>query len=376
MNAKVVLTADFHLHPYRIGSRDGGHDRLLDGLSCLRQSLDLARSTRAPWVNLGDFKQPKTFWPQEALTGSHEVLREYDDVEKVFVVGNHDQRGLGGSGLAPFKDVARVVEEAGVVATASGELVCAPWNADLEVVRGLLAARPLPVYAHGFLAGSLLGPEDTRIAKGRSPAEYGDFSVAFFGDVHKGQWRRPGDPVAGRPPFWSAYPDVDVHPFVADAIQVRPPGAWAGEVFYCGSPYQQSWGERSDPAKGALVADLGSGDVWLHPFASPRFRYVELPDREAADVFVSAASEGRYANDFVRVVYSGPSKGRPDFDDDDFRTLEVIVRKDRVVEKRADIHAGLPVSEILARYVASRPPHGVESLRAIEAGLRLAGVAS
>ena len=41
--ARIVFLADAHVHPWRLQSRDGGHDRLLDGLSAVRQSLQLAR---------------------------------------------------------------------------------------------------------------------------------------------------------------------------------------------------------------------------------------------------------------------------------------------------------------------------------------------
>jgi hypothetical protein len=378
---KIVLTSDFHIHPHRICSRDLGHDRLLDGLSVLRQSLELARRQAATWVFAGDFKQPKTSWPQEALTGAHEVLRDFPDVEKVMVAGNHDAYGLGGSGLAPFKDVATVVEEP--TRLPRPDLVCAPWNGSLEVVRSLLARNNLPLVAHGFIAGCMLGPEDARIAKGTPAADYGSFPVAFFGDVHKGQWRRPGDPSTGLPPTWVEYPRTLVRSLGGApgprwyVVPVRPPGLWAGEVFYCGSPYQQNWGERNDPPKGALVVDLSTGRVDLHPIESPRFMHFDLEHESALEEFLAGCE--RYRGDFVRVVYSGKGSmlvGAAKIVGDHFRSYQFITRKVERTERRADVHAGLSTKEILERYSdATTGPDGVDRATLLAAGYRLAGVA-
>lgn len=50
LEVKIIVTADTHVHPFRLCSRDGGKDRLRDGLSALHQSLDMARSHGCPWV--------------------------------------------------------------------------------------------------------------------------------------------------------------------------------------------------------------------------------------------------------------------------------------------------------------------------------------
>ena len=371
---KIVFTSDFHIHPFRTCSRDGGHDRLLDGLSCLRQSLDLARKEKAPWVFLGDFKMPKNAWPQEALTGSHEILREYDDVEKIMVAGNHDAEGLGGSGLAPFKDVATVVEKEAVVDVRAHakHLICAPWNADLKRVRLLteVAKGRIPLVGHAFLLGVALGPEDARIGKGASIGDYGAFPVAFFGDVHKGQWCHGGG-------GWAPYLLADPWPAEAEYFVVRAPAPWAGEAYYPGSPYAQNWGERDDPPKGALVVDLESGEVRLHPLRSPRHRHVELSTESDLAMFAEAARE-RYAGDFVRVVYSGPPCGALDAlrgVGEGFRSFQVILRREARQERRVDIHAGLSITEILRRYIEARPPIG-DARSALLAGERLAAVES
>jgi len=366
---KVVVTADVHVHPWRTCSRDGGHDRLLDALSALRQSLDLARAERAVWVMAGDFKQPKSNWPQEALTGAHQVLREYGDVDKVMVAGNHDAEGLGGSGLAPFKDVARVVERPEVVQLGDARLLCAPWNADLADVRGLSKSSKCPVLvAHAFLAGCMLGPEDTRIAKGVPLSDYGGFPVAFFGDVHKGQWRKPGAP--NRPPTWAAY-DLDQHELEAKSKLpgIRRRGPWVGEVFYPGSPYQQNWGERNDGAKVVLLADLATGEVCAHPIQAPKFVHLELA--EGGSVPEEALSS--LGGNFVRVVGPRLSPALAEaLRSVGARSLQVIVRRREASARRADVHAGMPKRKLLEGYMDARPPSAdVDRARVLDAGLRL-----
>lgn len=365
---KIVVTADVHVHPFRICSRDGGHDRLLDGLGALRQSLELARRERAAWIMAGDFKLPKTQWPQEALTGSHAVLREYGDVEKVMVAGNHDAIGLGGSGLAPFKDVARVIEEPSAVYIGDGEhlVLFAPWNADPARVAELqsqTSSRPAPFVGHAFLAGVVLGPEDSKVHKGVPSAAYGKFPVAFFGDVHKGQWRRA--PEANKPERWTQYSGKGED--VRGAILVRAPKAWGGEVFYPGSPYQQNWGERSDPPKGALLVDLGTGKVQLIPFKSPRFIQIELYEGEKFD-------GGGLEGNFARIVVDG--RPTPELLErlqaSGTRSLQIIVRKRERRVARADVHAGMPRRKLLEGYVAAHPPEdGVDRDKTIEIMERL-----
>jgi len=361
-----------HIHPYRQCSRDGGHDRLLDGLSVLRQSLDLARREGAAWVMAGDFKMPKTFWPQSALTGAHEILREYDDVPKLMVAGNHDARGVGGSGLAPFKDVADVVETSGIVVLGDTMFACAPWDADRDRVRKMVNdARNVdeftPLIAHAFLMGCALGPDDVRLNKGVPVEEYGDFPVAFFGDVHKGQQ------LAKRPASWEAY-DIRSTDADVDAAQLRRPEPWNGEVFYPGSPYMQTWGERNDGVKGALVANLETGEVWLKAFDAPRFRHVELVEGRLEE-FLDQQEEGEYERDFLRIVYSGLTCSALDhLRDIKCRSFQLIFRRPVPIESRVEIHAGMNRLEMLTRYVDARAlPEGADKTRALDAGMRLLG---
>lgn len=367
---RLVVTADFHIHPYRQCSRDGGRDRLMDGLSCLRQSLDLARAERAVWVMAGDFKQPKTTWPQEALTGAHQILRQYGDVEKVMVAGNHDAEGLGGSGLAPFKDVAFIAEQIVFAALPKqgGHLLCAPWNADRSHVAGLLkrSSDVRALIAHGFLAGVVLGPDDTQVpGRGISLTEYGRFPVAFFGDIHKGQMfvREPN-----RAARWVQYGQIEVAPHVV-AIKLRSPGAWRGEIFYPGSPYMQNWGERGDGAKGALLANLSTGAVELHLFKGPRFIQLETDKDDDFEGILNDA-----AGNFLRIIYFGYPP--PALDPEKValcRSVQLITRRPERQERRlADIHAGMSRKELLQKYMNARPPVG-DRERALTVGLRLVG---
>lgn len=375
---KIVVVADVHLHPWRLQSRDGGYDRLMDGLSVLEQSLDLAEREGALWVMAGDFKQPKTIWPQSALTGAHEILRRHDKIDKVMVAGNHDARSAdGGTGLAPFRDCAQVIEKTslGFACNSVPVFIGMPWDGDKEKMRELQSHYPkLPLVAHGFLAGCMLGTEDTRIAKGARVEEYGDFPVAFFGDVHKGQWRRPADPGRGTPPTWEAYPSVNARGHECDpTLLVRRPGPWAGEVMYAGSPYMQNWGERDDPPKGALLADLATGEVRLVPLRSPR--YVHLDVSTEADLEAFMARRKEYAGDFVRVVYSGPGSmvlGAARQIGEEFRSYQITVRRPDKSTRRADVHAGMSTPDMLKNYVAARPPaEGMNAAMTLEAGLRL-----
>lgn len=361
---KLVAIADAHVHPWPLQSRDGGHDRMLDGLRAVRQSLQLAREQKATWVFAGDMKQPKTRWPQSALTGLHAMLRAYADVVKVMVAGNHDAQGEGGSGLSPFKDVATVVDDGVsiVVPKRGPTLVCAPWDADPSRAADLLARVPHPkvLVAHGFIAGCLLGPEDLRIAKGAPIEAYGEFDLAVFGDVHKAQYRRPTK--GARLAEWVAMPSG---PFEVGS----------GTAVYCGDPYEQNWGERNDGAKGALLIDLMAQTVALHPTVeTPHYLQVELSEENLIEFLdqLDATDSG----DFVRVIYTGRAHdglhALAEWGERQ-RSFQLIVRRPQAATSRAQIHAGMPMRELLESYVAARPPvTGIPPAKAVEAGLRLA----
>lgn len=356
MNSIIVVTADVHIHPFKVCSNDAGADRLRDGLSALRQGLEIARRRGATWVMAGDFKQPKTNWPQEALTGAHEILREYDDVQKVMIAGNHDAMGLGGSGLAPFKDCATVVEwEAQQV----DDLLCVPFGADLAPVK---PNKHLVIIGHAFLQGVFIGPESIRLpAKGVPVSDYGAFPVAFFGDIHRAQFRRSADPMAGRAAAWQT---------INSAGPVRIKGPWFGEVYYPGSPYQQNWGERNDGPKGVLVADLKRGSVEMVALDAPRFVHVELEDCEALPQELFNREK-----DFVRILTDSAKRTQAAIEAKGltFRWAQIIERPQ--VERRAarsTINAAMDRDEMLAEYMKARPvPDGVDPAQCLEAGRRL-----
>lgn len=373
MSRKLVCIADTHVHPWRLQSRDGGHDRLMDGLSVVRQSLALAKKLDAVWVFAGDMKQPKTYWPQQALTGLHALFREFKDVEMVMIAGNHDAQGEGGSGLAPFRDVARIVEDVQIIPTGAANLVCCPWNGDPATAAKLLTGANRKDYgerilvAHGFLQGCMLGPEDIRIAKGIPISAYGEFDLAVFGDVHKAQWRRPEQPEAGRPATWYPY---------SSEMDQRDGLGLTGSVLYCGSPYQQNWGERNDPMKGALVVDLDAKTIAMHYLTAPRYVHLEL-DYESAQKFI-AQLDPTDEGDFVRIVYAGAfctvTDQLREWGASHCRSFQLIPAAiERSESTRSTVHAAMSKRELLIEYMKTRPPK-FDVAVGLDAGLRLAGV--
>lgn len=368
MSRKLVCIADAHVHPWRLQSRDGGHDRLMDGLSVINQSLELAKNLDAVWVFAGDMKQPKTFWPQQALTGLHSIFRHYRrDVQMVMIAGNHDAMGEGGSGLAPFSDCARIVDTPESVDIGGITLVCCPWNGKPSEVADLLETDkvlkgPRILIAHGFLQGCMLGPEDTRIAKGIPIGDYGKFDLAIFGDVHKAQIRVPEAIEKGRPATWVEFP--------ADGTLLP-----TGSVVYCGSPYQQNWGERNDPKKGALVIDLDTQKAEMVYLTAPRYRHFDLhyetavPFLEQLDAFDTG--------DFVRIVYEGALGQVTDKLREwgqTQRSFQFIQRKPTSVTQRIQVHAGMSKRELLVNYALARPLSDADPKVVLDALIRLGGV--
>lgn len=380
---RIVVTADLHVHPYRMHSADGGRDRLTDGLSVLTQTLVQARKHKAMWVFLGDLKVPKTFWPQEALTGCLDVLRKFPDVEKIMLPGNHDGDGPHGSGLEPFADqTTTIIREPTVL---RGGLAAVPFGTPIDKRAELIAEAKAVgcrvLLTHGFLAGVFLGAADTRLpGKGMTLDEWGIgdiFSVAFFGDIHKGQRLVR---QTNHAPCWISYSEssgtlkprsirkgkiaienLEYGAGVPLAPVVRDPASWRGEVFYPGSPYQQSWGEVNDGMKGSLLVDLETGGVQLLPCFAPRFVLVEDPtgsDEELACI----------RGNFVRVVGECLP---PEFAERRPRSLQFIKRQAPTVVQRAEVHAGLAVEDMLERYVEARPLEGFKPDLVLSAGRKM-----
>lgn len=358
MRGRLLVTADVHVHPYKICSRDNGADRLRDGLSALKQTLDYADQYEATWVMAGDFKMPKNTWPQEALTGSLEILRRYTDTRKVMIAGNHDGSGLGGSGLQPFYEVATVID--GEAQDCEGVLYV-PHGADLKAVK---MNKHLPLIAHAFLQGAVIGAEDLQLQNVGVPIEeYGQPPVAVFGDIHGAQVRYPSDPQTGRTARWER---------ITAPGKIRVPGPWRGEFYYPGSPYQQNWGERNQE-KGCLLVDLEVGSVHFLPVIAPRYVHVELQDCEILPNVLLAADP----RDFVRVITDSArwtneaieAKGLK------YRWLQITERPTKIVNKqRTEIHAAMTRSQIIEAYMASRPiPQGVTPEQVKKAMMKLWG---
>ena len=302
---KIVFTSDVHAHLHRVGSCDGrGQDRLADGLSALDQTLAFARTHDATWVFGGDMKIPKSIWSVEALNGVLATLKRYGDVRKIAIPGNHDTvSGSFGSGLEPLREHVQVFDRAfvGRLLGSQAPMTFAawPWGARHrdalpvfldEAVAARKRGETVVLLAHLMFEGML--PQADRAHPGKSlpPQAFrpGDaFDVALVGDVHHGQgwdgtrWT-PYDAVVrgGSLRVRKSLQRAKVAPgcdlVMGAAIPLRAPGPWRGEVFYPGSPYAQSFGEKNDYSKGCLLVDLATGEVQLLRVNAPRFVEIEV----------------------------------------------------------------------------------------------------
>ena len=377
--ARAIFTSDLHLHPYRIGSQNGGMDRLQDGIRVLDRSLALARERACPWINCGDFKMPKRFWIQDALNGALATFEKYADVPKLMIPGNHDgMYGEWGSGLAPFRHLATVIDTPTQLDFHGLSLACWPYglNRRDEYLKFLTGLKPwMVLVAHAFVRGVSLGPMDVHLP-GRGvdvDTLLGPCKVAVLGDIHKGQWWHPvGRGTAYR---WSSYSDLENG-------DIRSASPWKGELFYPGSPYQQSWGEVTDWPKGVLELDQSSGIVTMYPIPSPRFRSIDLREKIQADVVDDdlAGPPGFWADDVVRILLGATQKGRTlDSlitalrDRSGARSVTTIpYRATPQTVRSAAVNAGMPQPDLFRRYVESKPLEGVDAETIIHAGLTLA----
>jgi len=376
---KIVAVSDLHVHPYRLCSRDAGKDRLHDGLSALRQTFDMARTHGCPWGFCGDLKMPKLSWPQEALTGALELFEEFDDVPKLMLPGNHDGDAahVGGSGLAPFKKHALVIEQPAIVEWAGPTVAVLPWQAQRDAKTLFSDARRLGVttlLGHGFVAGVLLGPSETRLpGHGLQLGDFGvgdPFSCVILGDVHKGQRLSR---VGRKPPVWIPWCD-------ASGLDLREQSPWRGEVLYPGSPYQQNWGERNDGPKGALLIDTDTGAVTLLPVQAPRHILAELPSLRF-DVLEGLGRDAKtWEGHFVRlqvpetILDKSAAKGIIEKlqTTAKARWFHVEPIRTRTTEIRTPIRSGMGSTELLQTYLAARKFGGdVSDAAVLSAGLRL-----
>ena len=374
---KFVATSDLHVHPFKIGSANGGLDRLEDGLSVLRQGLELARNERCPWVFCGDLKHPKNVWPQDALNGVLAAFEDNAEIPKLLIPGNHDGLfGKHGSGLAPFRQMPNtmVVDESW-----AGEwegLKLAVWPYGLKRLGSKI------LLAHLMFRGVALGPTDAHLPGAGSTVDsfrVGEvFDFAVVGDIHKGQWYGASGKV-NRVRSWHNYNrDQDL---VVDngGFVVRSAGKWKGECFYPGSPYQQSWGEVAEWPKGFLLIYDQSGKVEFRTAKSPRFRAVEVPS-QANLRGLCELPKGCWRDDVVRlmipdsVLSERGSAGMVDV----VRAL-VGARELRAVPRRAErqkgeavsAHAGMKPEELLEAWTKSHELPGVAGDVLLRSGVEL-----
>lgn len=355
------MTADLHLHPFRLCSMNSGRDRLDDGLDVLRQSLSAARELDCPWVFGGDLKHIKNSWFQYALNRAKEILDQFGSVPKIMIHGNHDGTA-GGSGLLPFAnestlviDSPEIIEWAGITAAVW------PHSNDVSLRPSFLAQAKKKnvrlLLGHQFMANAAVGPKDHPIVQGATLQDFGldgkrVFDWAFLGDVHKQQI------LAGS-------------------------GGKNATVVYPGSPYALNWGELEEN-KSALLVDLRPNvahPVVPIPIKAPRFRIMDLTEIDKNKIKGELDKMEKWQGDFIRMIVG------PEFSQKTLaelkkvlgaRWFEIVVRRKPSTETRADIHAGLTRREIIYRYVKARPPVEpvTDAARLLTVGLKLGGVES
>ncbi len=340
---KFIVTADIHLHPYRQCSHDVGRDRLEDGLSVLRQTLEAARERGCPWVFLGDLKNVKGVWHQEALNRALAILEEFKDVDKNMVHGNHDGVG-GGSGLLPFRNGHTTVIDKPIIMGSAGAFW--PHSYDVskmpEFLQEAKAAGAKVLFGHILLIGSIASESGMPIPKGERLEHIGlgedrIFDWAFLGDVHKAQTLGSED----------------------DGIAIYP-----------GSPLALNWGER-ELDKGCLYVDTSKPNaVELVKTKAPRFRVFDLIDHKPPDLNVLRDCKG----DFARVLV-GPRADMKMVEElreaSGARWFQAIVRRESDVEKRSEIHAGMTRQKMIEEYVEVRPLEGFEKGKLVAVGMNL-----
>ncbi len=390
MSQPLVITADLHLHPWRLNSRDGGRDRLQDGLSALRQSLQVARHLGGVWVFAGDMKVPRTTWVQEALNGAIAVFEEFPELRKILLPGNHDGPGLpGGSGLRAFAALEGVelLDVPTLLPATEPGLAAWPGEADDRglddfVERARREGCRL-LLGHGLFTGSILS---SGIAgEGLDAARFGvgdAFRLAVFGDVHRGQVLTS----KGWYPF-----DRGLHQTEQGCYAVG--GAkFSGQIVYPGDPYQQNWGEAGEVPKGCLVIRPDTEQVDLVELEGPRYLALDYTDWADAlrDTFldfvegraaVGGEAVGSWRGNFVRLllpewgddkVVQAALRGLPDR----VGTRSFVAlpqRRPRPEQRRAEVHAGQKARDLLGSYMKWRPAEDLDSKAVMEAGMRLWG---
>lgn len=350
---KFVLTADIHLHPFRQCSRNAGLDRLEDGLSAMRQTLEQARKRKCQWVFLGDLKHIKHMWHQKALNNALELMDDFSDVPKLMIHGNHDGMA-GGTGLAPFRSASRtdVFDEPEIVhGDDYGFPTFAVWphQANMsslpEFIEKAKKAKVKILFAHIFISGSQVSSTDVPIVQGTMLSEIGISSVksanvfdwAFLGDIHR--------------------------------QQVVPGSGKYGTAVYPGAPLGLNWGERGE--KGALYVDLTKGQVEPIKIDAPKFVVLDWVGQKIEP----GEWEARWSGDFVRIYISPDVKPKvieKIRQQSGARWFEIVVRREKTnVEKRSEIHSGMTTNQMLTEYIKSRPLERIPTKKLLEIGKKL-----
>lgn len=357
-----IHTADWHLHPWRDCSNDAGADRLADGLHAVRQILEAATARHCPVVFAGDMKQIRGTWPVAVLNGVLALFREFHDVQCYAIPGNHDGRTGAQSGLDALNELSNfhLFDTPTIHPAPWGDnerVAYWPWQPTLDTLPEFLKDakrdRARALIAHTFLSGATVGA-DYVVPTGKGAAtlqQFGltpdnpVFEVGFFGDVHRAQ---------------------------SLGSAVRTP-AWRSAAFYCGSPLGLNWGE-TESNKGALLVDTTTRRVQSLLIQAPRFQVADLT---IAASYRAALKGVAWNGDFVRVLVrpeAKPAELEAIRQRSGARIFQVVVQRAPRTEQRANVHAAMPVGEILAEYVKARPPaDGLDSAVLLEAGKRLLG---
>lgn len=384
----MVCVADLHLHPFKQCSRDGGRDRLQDGLSALQQSLEYAQELGALWVFLGDAKMSRTIWNQEALNGALDCFRRFSGVPKLLLPGNHDGPRLpGGSGLQAFADLerTRVVESPTLLPGWGPGLAVWPCEADEDGLAHFVEAAPKEgckiLLSHGLLSGCQLSPDIK--GTGLTPERFGIgkaspvFPLAIFGDVHRGQIFREDK----RQWAWHTWDNL----FSRDGqVPLHVATGFRGQIVYPGDPYQQNWGEAGEVPKGVLIVRPGPNIemIYLQPLKGPRY-IVEDWTAKTEDEFGQYLLGGvpEWHGNFVKLVLPewGSSKAVQTSLEvlrktEAIRSFQPMVIREARVKARTNISAAMKPRELLEGYMSSKPPEdGLDPKAVLLAGERLMG---
>ena len=359
---KAVVTADLHIHPWRECSNDNGADRLDDGLSVLRQTLAFARERKCAWICLGDLKHSKGMWLLPVLNGVLEVFREYEDVPKILLHGNHDGVSGNRSGLDAFRSLPTVwvFDQPDPVSEDLPLWKVALWphQPTLDALPKFLAdarqAKVRVLLAHVFLRGVALGPDDVRLDQGIPLEVLGlagknkVFRMAFLGDVHKSQSLGKKNEAA---------------------------------ILYVGSPLALNWGEREE-GKCAWYVDTEGPDVESLLVRAPGFfvedwSASEKGARDKLKVTIQTAESGGcwLKGQFIRLILppgADPKLVERLCEVSGARALQVIVQRAAQAEQRAPkLHAALTAGQMVEEYVRARPPEGLDVKMVATAGKRL-----